>query len=137
LSRVVHKPMTMDDVPARCYQLMEAEGISRYRLAKRSGIPVSTLYNMLDGKSVPSIEIIQRVCDAFRITLQQFFSPEIAYEHEFTGIQIEVAKKTDQLTAEQAIRLLGFIDGMIADKDEKPRSNSKNKKANKRIKEVD
>ena len=132
LTRVVHKPMTMDDVPARCYQLMAAEEISRYRLAKRSGIPISTLYNMLDGKSVPSIEIIQRICDAFHITLQQFFSPEVAYEHEFTGIQIEVANKTDQLTAEQAIRLLGFMDGMLADIDD----NSKTVTIRKRTKKV-
>lgn len=131
LSRVVHKPMTMDDVPARCYQLLEEAGLSRYKLAKMSGIPRSTLYNMLDGKSVPSIEIIQRISNAFHITLQQFFSPEIAFEHEFTGMQIEVAGKTDLLTAEQAIRLLGFIDGMISENTDNPMAVAKNRKLKK------
>lgn len=62
------------DVLGRIKQLCEARSWSYYRLAKASGIPYSTLNTMLHKSYVPTVPSLQKICDAFGITLAQFFS---------------------------------------------------------------
>lgn len=75
------------DVIGRINQLTEQRGWSVYKLSLEAGITQSTLASMLMRKTPPKIDTLQSICDAFGITLSQFF-----LEDE----QIEVVTKTEK-----------------------------------------
>ena len=41
--------------------------MNKAKLARRYGIPRRTAYNLIDGKSVPSLELVAKVCQAIRL----------------------------------------------------------------------
>ena len=43
--------------------------MSRYRLAQKSGIAQSSISTLLNRKSVPTIQTLEKICDGFGITL--------------------------------------------------------------------
>lgn len=45
-----------------------------YRLSEESGITYSTLTNMFTRKTMPSIATLTALCEAFDISLSQFFA---------------------------------------------------------------
>ena len=49
---------------------------STYKLASESGVTQSTLSNMFTRGTCPTIETLELICKAFRITLSQFFEGE-------------------------------------------------------------
>ena len=56
-----------------------------YRLADESGITQSTIANMFSRKTLPSLSTLQQLCNAFGISLAEFFTPaeEFADNSEF------------------------------------------------------
>lgn len=46
---------------------------SVYRLSVESGIPQSTLTNMFNRETLPSITTLEMMCNAFGITMSEFF----------------------------------------------------------------
>lgn len=63
-------------------ELREERGWSVYRIAKEADIPQSTIATWYSQHRTPPIEDIEKICDAFDITLQDFFadSPVISSE---------------------------------------------------------
>ena len=59
---------------ARITALCQERNYSYYELAKRSGVPYSTLNTLYLKGTNPSLPTLQRICDGLGITLQQFFS---------------------------------------------------------------
>ena len=51
-------------------------GWSVYRLSLESGLPQSTITNMFNRETLPSIPTLQSLCDAFGITMCDFFKDE-------------------------------------------------------------
>ena len=47
---------------------------TEYRLSKECGLSESTLANIFRRNTVPSITTLETICDAFGITLSQFFA---------------------------------------------------------------
>ena len=47
---------------------------SIYKLADEAGLTQSTVANMFSRKSMPSIYTLKQICDAFNISLSQFFN---------------------------------------------------------------
>ena len=58
----------------RIEELCEKKHMSRYRLAQKSGIAQSSISTLLNRKSVPTIQTLEKICDGFGITLSQFFA---------------------------------------------------------------
>ena len=56
-----------------------------YRLADEAGITQSTIANMFSRKTLPSLSTLQQLCNAFGISLAEFFTPaeEFADNSEF------------------------------------------------------
>ena len=52
---------------------MDIRGWSEYRLAKESGLSQSTIANIFRRNTLPSIPTLEIICNAFGITLSQFF----------------------------------------------------------------
>lgn len=68
----------MDDsyVLNKLNELCIKEGWSHYELAKRANIPQSTLSNLFSRTNQPTISTLMKLCDAFNITMSQFFADD-------------------------------------------------------------
>ena len=64
------------DVLGRIQDLCRSRDWTYYRLAKASGIPYSTLSTMLRKTNAPTVHTLQKLCNGFGITLEQFFALE-------------------------------------------------------------
>ena len=58
----------------RIEQLCEKKHISRYRMAQKSGIAQSSISTLLNRKSVPTIQTLEKICEGLDMTLAQFFA---------------------------------------------------------------
>ena len=65
-----------DYVIKRIEELCEQKHWSKYRLAKKSGIPHSTIFNMLKRTNTPTIGTLVKICNGLGITLSQFFADD-------------------------------------------------------------
>ena len=77
---------TITAVRDRILQLCEQRNISINRLAALSGLPPSSIKNILYGKSQnPKLLTIKILCDGLGITLGEFFSTET-----FDSLELEI-----------------------------------------------
>lgn len=77
---------TYEAVKTRLMKLLYEKNMSIHRLALESGVPPSTIKNVLYGKSVnPGIVTIKMLCDGLGITLCEFFAAE-----EFSNLEDEL-----------------------------------------------
>lgn len=73
-------------------QLRVLRGWSYYKLSQRSGIPLSTIRNITKHFRIPSIPTLYKICQAFDITLSEFFlyaSPSNELYELFTSLNYE------------------------------------------------
>lgn len=61
------------DILERIKSLQKQRGWSNYQLAQEAAMTQSTLTNMFSRKTQPSIATLVAICDAFEISLSQFF----------------------------------------------------------------
>ncbi len=64
------------DCIAKIEKLREERGWTVYKLALEAGVTQSTLATMYQRKTPPKVETLQALCEAFGITLAQFFLEE-------------------------------------------------------------
>ena len=62
------------DTNEKLKKLLNERNWSEYRLAKNSGLSESTIANIFTRNTIPSIPTLEAVCQAFGITLAQFFA---------------------------------------------------------------
>ena len=62
------------DTHERLRQLLRKRNWSEYKLSKECGLSESTLANIFRRNTVPTIPTLEAICDAFGITLSQFFA---------------------------------------------------------------
>lgn len=62
------------DAKARIRELMAERKWSEYRLAIASGLSQSTVANIFNRNTTPSVATLERICAGFGITLAQFFA---------------------------------------------------------------
>lgn len=53
--------------------IADSRGWSLYELAERADIPYSSLNSSINRDASPKIDMLERICVAFGITLSQFF----------------------------------------------------------------
>lgn len=63
-------------VSAKITDLCSKSGISKYRLSQRTGISQSALSDITKMKKLPTLITLEKICDAFGITLAQFFTED-------------------------------------------------------------
>lgn len=63
----------MIDVLERILELKNERGWSLYKLADEAGLPQSTVANMFPRKTLPSLYTLNQICEAFGITMSEFF----------------------------------------------------------------
>ena len=87
------------DAKARIKELMEERGWSEYRLAIASGLSQSTVANIFNRNTTPSVATLESICNGFGITLAQFFAEGDMVE--LTKEQKEMFAAWSALTREQ------------------------------------
>lgn len=95
----------------RIKQLMKERGWTDYRLAKESGLSHSTITNMFNRNNAPTLPTLEAVCDAFGITLAQFFSTE-EDPHSLTEEQRLLFSRGSSLSEKQKELLLELMSTM-------------------------
>ena len=62
------------DILERLRELQQQYGWSDYKIAKEAGISPNTVSNIYRRNNVPRIETLELLCNAFGITMSQFFA---------------------------------------------------------------
>ena len=101
----------MTDILGIIKKQREARGWSEYQLAERSGLPQSTISSWYKKDMTPSFASLEKICEAFGITLSQFFS-DGEDGVVLTAEQQEMLNKWNCLTATQHESLLILMDSM-------------------------
>lgn len=61
-------------VAQRITELSQKKSISYYRIADRADLPISTLTNLVNGKTKnPTIETLHSICKGLDVSIQEFF----------------------------------------------------------------
>lgn len=84
------------------------KGWSEYQLATESGLTQSTISSWYRKDLLPSIPSLEKICNAFGITLSQFFS-ENEEPYVLTDTQRQLLEASTVLTEEQQLALIEFI----------------------------
>ncbi len=85
------------DILERIKTLKKERGWSNYQLTKEAALTPSTLTNMFSRKTMPSIATLKAICDAFEITLSQFFNEDEATA-VFSSEEIKLIQRYRQLS---------------------------------------
>ena len=98
------------DAKARIRELMAERKWSEYRLAIASGLSQSTVANIFNRNTTPSVATLESICAGFGITLAQFFAEGEMVE--MTEEQREMFSAWSALTKEQKEALQHLISVM-------------------------
>lgn len=66
----------MRDVLSVITQFRQERGWTEYQLAERTGLPQSTISSWYRKKALPSIKSLEKVCNAFGISMSQLFAED-------------------------------------------------------------
>ncbi|MGP1348081.1 MAG: helix-turn-helix domain-containing protein [Stomatobaculum sp.] len=61
----------------RIQELCDLQNITLYELAKRAGLPKSTLLSAVRSNGNPSLGTLAKIADGFQLTLREFFDSEL------------------------------------------------------------
>ena len=86
-------------------------GWTEYQLAERSGLPQSTISSWYRKHMIPSLPSLEKICDAFDITLAQLFA-EGEEPVSLTASQRKLLQRWSCLSAEKQEAVLALIDKM-------------------------
>lgn len=97
---------------AKIEQLCEKKNISRYRLAQKSGIAQSSISTLLNRKSVPTIQTLEKICNGLDMTLAQFFTVDEEYP-DLTSDQKQLLSDWNAMDDHQKELVKAYIQGII------------------------
>ena len=103
---------TENYIITRIEQLCEKKGISRYKLAQRSGIAQSSISTLLNRKSVPTIQTLEKICEGLGITLAQFFAGDEEFP-DLTADQKQLLSDWNAMDDHQKELVKAYIQGII------------------------
>lgn len=89
------------DVIAHIETLTKECNWSQYRLAKEANLPQTTIANIFNRGSIPSITTLEILCKAFNLTLSEFFLEDTDYETILTSDQKRLLAYWNRLTLKQ------------------------------------
>ncbi len=72
----------MIDVLERINELRRERGWTIYKLAEESMVAQSTMSNMFTRKTMPSLYTLNQICEAFGITMSEFFNDGVEVSEE-------------------------------------------------------
>lgn len=103
----------MTDILGLIRKNREARGWTEYQLAERSGLPQSTISSWYKKGMTPSLPSLEKICDAFGLTLSQFFADD-GDRLALTGAQRGMLDAWNRLTCPQQEALRALMEVMAA-----------------------
>lgn len=100
-----------NDVLTVITQQREARGWTEYQLAERSGLPQSTISSWYRKNMMPTIPSLEKICDAFGITMSQLFAGD-GDAIMLTPSQRKLLERWSRLSDEQQRVVFQLIDKM-------------------------
>ena len=85
---------------------------TEYQLAEKSGLPQSTISSWYRKNQIPTIPSLEKICDAFNITLAQFFSDENLEIIQVTKKQSDLLHEWNKLQDNQQQAVLQLLRSM-------------------------
>ena len=101
----------MIDVLARITESREARGWTEYQLAEKSGLPQSTISSWFRKGMMPTIPSLEKICNAFGITISQLFAREDELV-ALTPAQRKLLETWSRLDDEQQAAVFQLIEKM-------------------------
>lgn len=98
------------DVLGKILEMRKERGWSELRLAEKSGLTQSTISSWYRKKILPSIPSLMKICDAFGITLCQFFMEETDNQVALNDQQVHLINSAAKLSPAQYDILIQFLD---------------------------
>lgn len=92
----------------RINSLLNQRNWTAYKLAQEADIPQSTISNILNRPSEPTVSTMEVICKGFGITLSEFFA-EGSDPVSLSDEQKQVLDNWAKLSEEQRKMLLGFL----------------------------
>lgn len=96
------------DILQRIEDLRKARNWTEYQLAERAGMTQSTISSWYRKNIIPSIPSLEKICDAFHITLSQFFLVE-DHAINITEQQQRLLEASIKLNSTQMENLITFL----------------------------
>ena len=101
----------MKDILSAITKCREERGWTEYQLAEHSGLPQSTISSWYRKNMVPTIPSLEKICNAFGITLSQLFA-EGDTPVSLTKSQQKLLERWARLSEEQQAVVFALIDKM-------------------------
>ena len=92
-------------------KLMEQKGVTQKALSKMSGIAESSISRYLHNDSAPRLDVIINFAKALDVETEYLLDEQDKSESAYTSIATAVARKGNELTAEEKNRLIALILG--------------------------
>ena len=102
--------ITMINVLERITELRESHHWTEYQLAEHSGLTQSTISSWNRKQMLPTIPSLVKICDAFGITVSQFFLENEDQAIHLTEKQSALLTASSKLNSEQYNALLTFLE---------------------------
>ena len=101
------------DILGKITQMRLEKGWTEYELAERAELTQSTISSWYRKNLIPSIPSLEHICNAFGITLSQFFATDETFSERISKEQMEILKRWNKLTKEQQKILSAFLDSFF------------------------
>ena len=93
-------------------KLQEDRGWSTYKLAYEAGLTQSTLSNMFARGTCPTVDTLEKLCDAFGISLAEFFESDEKKAH-VSSDEVELLNKYRALTDKEKDAVKSMIKALL------------------------
>ena len=101
------------DILEKITKMRLEKGWTEYELAERAELTQSTISSWYRKNLIPSIPSLEHICNAFGITLSQFFSENECFSEKLTQEQMDILKRWSRLTKDQQKKLANFLDSIL------------------------
>lgn len=101
----------MKDILSVITAYRQERGWTEYQLAERSGLPQSTISSWYRKNMTPSLSSLEKICQAFGITLSQLFAQDQT-PVTLTESQRQLLERWSRLNPEQQRAIFQLIDSM-------------------------
>lgn len=102
----------MMDVLGKITKFRIERNWSEYQLAEKSGLPQSTISSWYRKNQIPTIPSLEKICNAFNITLAQFFTDEKLEIIQITKKQFDLIHEWNRLDENQQNAVLELLKHM-------------------------
>jgi transcriptional regulator with XRE-family HTH domain len=102
------------DVLNRIQQLLEFKHWTLYKLAKESNIAYSSLNNIFNRQTCPTIVTLEKICKGFNMSLSEFFAfnTNPLRNESLTFEQQDLLNSYDELSSQDKLLLKAYLKGL-------------------------